>query len=66
MTKKDESLGAAGTGSPTHGPHELTAEHMIKTHGLQHPRTVPPPDAEQERPRKAERERPRKAAKERS
>jgi hypothetical protein len=42
---------AAGTASRTHGPHELTPEHMEKTNG-QLPTHVPPPDAEMHRAKK--------------
>jgi hypothetical protein len=55
---KDEKIGEAGAASHTHGPHELKAEHMAKTHGVVPPGSVPPPDAERHQPRKDKKERP--------
>jgi hypothetical protein len=45
MSKQKAGEHDAGTASPTHGPHELTPEHMKKTDGKL-PAHVPPPDAE--------------------
>jgi len=57
-TTKHERIGEAGALSHTHGPHELKAEHMVKTNGVIPPGSVPPPDAEMNRPRENAKKRP--------
>ena len=49
---KHETFGETGTAGHTHGPHELNAEHMVKTNGVIPRGSVPPPDAERNLPRK--------------
>ncbi len=53
----EHEIGKAGAPSHTHGPHELDAEHMTKTNGVIPPGSVPPPDAERNRPREDTKER---------
>lgn len=53
-----EKIGEAGTASRTNGVHELKPEHMARTNGVIPPKSVPPPDAERNRPPKGPKERP--------
>jgi hypothetical protein len=53
---KHKKIGEAGTASPTQGPHQLEAKHMARTNGVIPPRSVPPPDAERNLPRKGKKE----------